>query len=98
MITTARGKTFWKRVFQEFMIFFFPVAAGQIDWEKGYEFLDKELQQVLRDADLGRRYADKLVKVWLDNGQETFVLVHEDGTKVKLKAERKARFKPSNWV
>jgi len=44
------------------------------------------------------RYADKLVKVWLDNGQETFVLVHEDGTKVKLKAERKARFKPSNWV
>jgi hypothetical protein len=22
------------------------------------------------------RYADKLVKIWLDNGQETFVLVH----------------------
>jgi len=56
--------------------FFFPVAASQIDWVKEYEFLDKELHQVLRDEDLGRRYADKLVNVWIENGQETFVLVH----------------------
>jgi hypothetical protein len=70
----------WKDIletcFQEFMMFFFPDAAIQIDWQTGYEFLDKELQQVVRDADLGRRNADKLVKVWLQNGQETFVMVH----------------------
>jgi len=35
----------------------------EIAWTQGQEFLDKELQKVVRDADLGRRYADKLVKV-----------------------------------
>ena len=45
------------------MAFFFPDIAADIDWEFGYEFLDKELQQVVRDAELGRRMADKLVKV-----------------------------------
>ncbi|MBI5591206.1 MAG: cytosolic protein [Deltaproteobacteria bacterium] len=63
----------WKDIlescFQEFMTFFFSDAAGDIDWGIGHEFWDKELQQVVRDA-------DKLVKVWLKNGQETYVLVH----------------------
>ncbi|WP_295408356.1 hypothetical protein [uncultured Thiocystis sp.] len=39
-------------------------------------FSTKELQQVVRDAELGRRYADKLVKVQTREGQETWVLVH----------------------
>ena len=66
----------WKDIlesyFQEFMVFFIPVAADDIDWQMGHEFWDKELQQVVRDANLGRRYADKLVKVWLKNGHETY--------------------------
>ena len=70
----------WKEVleryFKEFIAFFFPPAYEGIDWETGYEFLDKELQQVVRDAELGRRYADKLVKVWSLDGQEARVLVH----------------------
>ncbi|MEB3212466.1 MAG: hypothetical protein VKL39_13995 [Leptolyngbyaceae bacterium] len=49
-----------KLYFQEFMLFFFPDLSPLIDWNQGYEFLDKELQQVVRDADLGRRWADKL--------------------------------------
>lgn len=57
----------WKEMienyFLEFMTFFFPEIAADIDWELGYEFLDKELQQVVRDAEMGRRIADKLVKV-----------------------------------
>ncbi|HHD63118.1 MAG TPA: hypothetical protein ENK96_01865 [Desulfobulbaceae bacterium] len=48
----------WKEVleayFEDFLQFFFPVAAGGIDWQAGYRFLDKELQQVTRDAELGR--------------------------------------------
>ena len=63
----------WKDIlescFQEFMVFFFPLAADDIDWRMGHEFWDKELQQVVRDA-------DKLVKVWLKNGHETYILVH----------------------
>jgi hypothetical protein len=33
--------------FKEFMEFFFPQIAGEIDWGNGYEFLDKELQSVV---------------------------------------------------
>jgi hypothetical protein len=44
--------------------------------ESGYEFLDKELQRITRDATLGRRYADKLVKVYLKTGEEQWVLIH----------------------
>ena len=39
-------------------------------------FLDKELQQVVRDAELGRRYADKLVQVYTYEGTEAWVLIH----------------------
>lgn len=57
----------WKEIleqyFPEFMAFFFPAAHAEVDWTKGYEFLDKELQQVVRDAELGRRFADKLVSI-----------------------------------
>jgi hypothetical protein len=70
----------WKEAlehyFQAFMALFFPKAHGGIAWEHGYEFLDKELQQVVRDAELGRRLADKLVKVWRTDGEETWVLIH----------------------
>ena len=70
----------WKQAlelfFPDFMTFFFPAAHGDIDWRRGYQFLDKELQQVARDAELGRRYADTLAHVWRQGGEETWVLVH----------------------
>ncbi len=43
-------KQLLERFFPEFMAFFFPDAHGEIDWEAGYEFLDKELARVVRDA------------------------------------------------
>ncbi|WP_287042364.1 hypothetical protein [Desulfonatronospira sp. MSAO_Bac3] len=53
----------WKvaleRYFPEFMEFYFPGIFADIDWSSGYDFLDKELQQVTKDAELGRRYVDK---------------------------------------
>lgn len=70
----------WKeildRYFAEFMAFFFPAAYQDIDWSQGHEFLDKELQQVVRDAATGRRRVDKLVQVWRRNGEEAWVLIH----------------------
>lgn len=47
-----------------------------VDWAKGYQFLDKELQSVSYGAVVDRRSADKLVKVWLKNGEEAWVLAH----------------------
>lgn len=70
----------WKDIltvyFPEFMQFFFPAAYNEIDWTQQPEFLDKELQEVVPDAEIGRRFADKLVKLYLKNGQEKWVLVH----------------------
>ena len=70
----------WKEAlsiyFQPFMTFFFPQIDRNIEWSRGYEELDKEFQQVVRDAEIGSREADKLVKVWRTDGEETWVLIH----------------------
>jgi len=58
------------------MLFFFPDAHRAIDWSRGYEALDKELQQIMHEAELGIRLADKLFKVWLEDGKETWILIH----------------------
>ena len=70
----------WKDIlelyFAEFMAFFFPQAHADIDWSRGYESLDAELQQIVRDAELGKRWADKLMKVYRSTGEELIVLIH----------------------
>jgi hypothetical protein len=70
----------WKEVlrqyFQQAVELFFPETAALIDWQRPYEFLDKELLQIAPDAEVGRRYADQLVKVWLRRGQEVWLCVH----------------------
>jgi len=62
--------------FKELMQFFFPDIAAQIAWKRGYEFLDKELQQVVRDAEIGRKHADKLVRVWSLENEPFHVMIH----------------------
>jgi Putative transposase, YhgA-like len=72
----APWKEALERYFEQFLAFFFPVIHAEIDWQRGYESLDAEFQQVVRDAEVGKRFVDKLVKVWRCNGQEAYVLVH----------------------
>jgi len=87
----------WKEIleayFPEFMHFFFPEAYVEIDWRRGYRFLDKELQQVVADAELGRRYADKLVEVWLKNGQTEWLLIH-----VEVQGKQEPEFEERMFV
>ncbi|MFN6569899.1 cytosolic protein [Dendronalium sp. ChiSLP03b] len=70
----------WKQMlqlyFEDFMRFFFPQTHAQIDWSRGFEFLDQELQQVVRDAELGKRLIDKLVKIYRVGGEESWLLIH----------------------
>jgi hypothetical protein len=70
----------WKEAldgyFGPFLALLFPKVHRQIDWARGHESLDKEFQQVVREAEVGRRYVDKLVKVWTLDGAESWVLVH----------------------
>jgi hypothetical protein len=70
----------WKEIleayFPQAMQFFFPQTAALINWKRPHEFLDKEFQQIARNAEQGRRYADKLVKVWQIQGEEIWLLIH----------------------
>lgn len=65
-----------RRYLPAFMGFYFPLAHAAIDWSQEPEFLDQELAQALRDAELGKRLVDKLVKVTLHGGAARWVLVH----------------------
>jgi hypothetical protein len=77
----------WKDVlehfFGQFLAFFFPDAHAAIDWGRRYESLEKELQQIVSESELGLRLADKLFKVWLKDGQETWILIHVDQEPVR---------------
>ena len=87
----------WKKIleayFQEFVVFFFPTAAEGINWSRGYAFLDKELQQVARDAELGKRLADKLVQVWRKDGEDAWVLAH-----VEVQGQERSNFAKRMFV
>ena len=55
-----------------------PDAPNQIDLERGFEFLDKELEQLFPpNEDVFKpRHIDKLVKVFTRQGDEHWVLIH----------------------
>jgi len=78
--TTDQFDSPWKEVLEVYLRptleFCFPHVAKAIDWNAQIEFLDKELQEVVRDAALGELRVDKLIKVKLLNGEEEWILVH----------------------
>ena len=79
--------------FQEFMAFYFPSAYGQINWEIKHEFLDKELQAITKDALVGTRHVDKLVKVTRLSGQEDWLCIH-----VEIQVSREPKFTERMFV
>ncbi len=81
------------RYFPAFISFFFPEIDKEIDWLRDYESLDKELEQVTRDAELGRCYADKLMKVWRRDGDQQVVYIH-----VEAQAQPEEVFAPRMHV
>jgi len=72
------------------MEFYFPLAHAEIDWSKEYVFLDQELRAVVQDAELGKRFVDKLVRVNVLNGDEKWIYIHVEvqGTKQAEFAKR----------
>jgi hypothetical protein len=70
----------WKdaitRYLPEFMAFYFPDAHAEIDWSRPHRFLDQELAQVVRDAELGKRNVDRLVEVATRTSGTRWVYVH----------------------
>lgn len=77
-----RDDTLWKsileEIFEDFLYFFFPNANELFDLSKGFEYLDKELEQLFppEQDHYAVRYVDKLVKVFTFSGSEQWILVH----------------------
>ena len=87
----------WKEAvehyFPEFIEFYFPRAYAQIDWSKEPIFLDQELRAVVQDAELGKRFVDKLVRVTLLNGDEKWIYIH-----IEVQGTRQAEFAKRMFV
>jgi hypothetical protein len=70
----------WKylilKYYFQFTAFFIPELYADIDLSRPPVFLDNELQTIWRSMKTGLKMTDKLVKVWLKNGEERWILVH----------------------
>jgi predicted transposase YdaD len=76
-----RDDALWKAIledlFDDFLMFFYVNAGEIFDLSRGFEFLDKELEELSHQEERpNRRYVDKLVKVFLKNGMELWILIH----------------------
>ena len=69
-------KLILRQYFREAIEFFFPDIAQQIDWTIPVEFLDREFQQLTPDSEIGKRFADQLVKVYQKGGNSIILLIH----------------------
>lgn len=71
----------WKEIiiefFEDFVAFFMPKLYPYVDFSRPPEILEQELIQVLEAIGSdSKKVADKLLKVWLKDGTEKWILVH----------------------
>ncbi|PAV31117.1 hypothetical protein CIL05_00205 [Virgibacillus profundi] len=70
----------WKNLitelFEKFMQFFAPRLYEEIDFTKDPDFLQQELYKEIIQGKKGRVAADQIVKVFLKNGDERWILIH----------------------
>jgi len=87
----------WKEAieiyFEPFMKLLFPDIHKDINFSKGYQFLDKELEKVLKESLTGKLRADKLVKVYLKNGREQYILIH-----IEIQGRKEKEFEQRMYV
>jgi predicted transposase/invertase (TIGR01784 family) len=80
MQATVATDALWKGIiedlFSDFLLYFYPEwSAKNVDFERDFEFLDKELESLYPERK-GKRFADKLVKIPLLSGVEQWFLIH----------------------
>ncbi|MBE9463230.1 hypothetical protein ACFP1I_28100 [Dyadobacter subterraneus] len=76
-----RDDTLWKGILEnlceDFLRFFFQDADNVLNIEKGFKFMDKELEQLFPSEEIeAPKFVDKLVKVFTKAGKEEWILVH----------------------
>ena len=86
-------KTILRHFLQAFLELCLPDVAKVIDWSKDYIALDKELQAMGRQQEIGNRIADLLFKVWLKSGEEVWLLLH-----IELQAGKEENFPERMYI
>lgn len=70
----------WKGIIEDltepFIEYFFPKYCHHIDWAKPVVFLDAELSRMFNKVVKGKKVADKLIKVFLKDGEPHIFLIH----------------------
>ena len=71
----------WKSMIEDLMadllVFVDPDIGEEVDLDRGFEFLDKELIELFPDPEVTTiKVVDKLVKVFLRDGAERWILLH----------------------
>ncbi|PUV22916.1 hypothetical protein [Sphingobacterium athyrii] len=71
-------KSILEQTFSHFLRFIFPDTDAVFDLSRPFDYLDKEFERLFPPESTGKgvRYVDKLVKVFLKDGSEQFVLCH----------------------
>ena len=77
----TKDDSLWKSlledVFDDLLRYLYPDADEIFDIERGFDFLDKELEDLFPELNEQHiRFVDKLVKVWLKNGKVRWILIH----------------------
>ena len=84
--------------FRDFFAFAFPQEQSLVDWQRGFEFLDKEFHEAVRGvrslkATAKQQTVDKLVKLWTVEGTEEWVLIH-----VEVQNQRERNFEERMYI
>jgi len=88
----APWKRILRRLFRPMIQLCSPPLYRLVDWRRGYEFLENELQKLTIDSQTSKHAVDKLVKVFLKNGEERWILVH-----IEVQSSRQGEFPMRMW-
>lgn len=67
-----KWKSLISKYLKEFLSFFMPDLYKEVDFNKGYEFLDGELNKIKIKSKSKNKRSDKLIKLYLKGGIEQF--------------------------
>jgi len=90
-------KAAFEELFPYLLRFCFPDADKMFNIRKGFVFLDKELTELFPELKKqgGNRFVDMLVKTFLKNGKEEWILVHIEIQGGSTKGFPKRMFQPA---
>lgn len=79
-MTRSKADSAWKEILELYLKdaieICFPQLYATVDWTLPIEFLDKELHSIVVDSLQGHSYVDKLLKLFLLNGEHKWLLFH----------------------